>query len=108
MDQVDIPGQWIIDSFRRNQEEAPMGDQLGTFGILGTLYDFYRSSRHRVCDRTPSSYRASGILADWGIPAERYGVTRPEVHEMVASQVDIHNRGNISLAIGRASSQIDR
>ena len=107
MEQVDIPGQWIIDSFRIHQEEGPIGNHMRTFGIVGELYGFFIDREDAECDWNPSCYTTAGAMGDWGIPAERYGVTRPDVHELVASQVSIRTSGNIFSPIGKESRQME-
>ena len=62
MDEVDIPGQWVIESFRTGRESDLYGINPGTFGLHGTLCDFYRTGRRRVCEWRPVCYTADGAL----------------------------------------------
>lgn len=43
-EQLDIHGQWVVDSYRNDQERGDIDSTPGTFGILGALYDFTEHS----------------------------------------------------------------
>ena len=81
--------------------------EVGSFILMGPMCGFYKTGRHRVCEWRPGCYTTAGIWSDWGLPATCYGAMRPHIQQMLVPQVMMHQRGDIFLLIGQASSQAE-
>ena len=92
MGKVALPMEWLLTM--RAPKNNP--EEICIFVLLGSVCDFYRDGRHRVCEWRPGRHAKAGVLPDWGIPNSRFGVVRRRVHSSVSDQVSTYVDEDIS------------